>query len=96
MTIESQASRHHLGRSEYSGCGLTEGSRETPSEEVKAFVSQLRVYAISDQDDSGPWIRGEFPDLSYIVSPSTPDGGRIEVRIQAIYLTQQINKTRKV
>jgi hypothetical protein len=43
-------------------------------EEVKAFVSQLRVYSISDQDDAGPWVRREFPDLFYIVSPSTLDG----------------------
>lgn len=49
--------------------------RETrPPEEVKAFVSQLRVYSISDQDDAGPWMRREFPDLFYIVSPSTLDG----------------------
>ena len=49
--------------------------RETrPPEGVKAFVSQLRVYSISDQDDAGPWMRREFPDLFYIVSPSTPDG----------------------
>jgi hypothetical protein len=27
------------------------------------------VYAISDQDDSGAWIRRTFPDLFYIVSP---------------------------
>jgi hypothetical protein len=49
--------------------------RETRSpEEVKAFVSQLRVYSISDQDDAGPWMRREFPDLFYIVNPSTPGG----------------------
>jgi hypothetical protein len=35
------------------------------------FVAKLRVYSISDQDDAGPWIRKEFPDLFYIVSPST-------------------------
>ena len=45
-------------------------------EEVKAFVSQMRVYSISDQDDAGPWMRGEFRDLFYIVSPSTPDGAQ--------------------
>jgi hypothetical protein len=45
-------------------------------EEVKAFVSQMRVYSISDQDDAGPWIRGEFRDLFYIVSPSTEDGAQ--------------------
>jgi hypothetical protein len=32
-------------------------------------VAKLRVYAISDQDDSGPWIRKNFPRLFYIVSP---------------------------
>ena len=37
--------------------------------ELKAFVSKLRVYAISDQDDSGVWIRKTFKDLFYIVSP---------------------------
>lgn len=35
---------------------------------VKAFVAKLRVYAISDQDDAGPWIRRNFPDLFWIGS----------------------------
>ena len=35
-------------------------------EQLEAFVSVLRVYAISDQDDAGPWIRREFPTLAYI------------------------------
>lgn len=39
------------------------------AEEVDKFVSKLRVYAISDQDDSGPWIRKTFKDLFYVVSP---------------------------
>lgn len=43
-----------------------------PAPDVKTFVAKLRVYAISDQDDSGAWIRREFPDLFYIVSPSSP------------------------
>ncbi len=33
------------------------------------FLAKLRVYAISDQDDSGPWIRTQFPELFYIVNP---------------------------
>lgn len=50
--------------------------RETRSkEELAMFVSKLRVYTISDQDDSGPWIRKEFPELFYIVSPGFNDGG---------------------
>lgn len=44
--------------------------RQTRSEaELKRLVAKLRVYTISDQDDSGPWIRRNFPDLFYIVSP---------------------------
>lgn len=50
--------------------------RKTRSKkELKAFVSRLRVYAISDQDDTGPWLRKEFPNLFYIVSPGFNAGG---------------------
>jgi len=34
---------------------------ESPAE-LKRLVAKLRVYTISDQDDSGPWIRQNFPD----------------------------------
>jgi len=37
--------------------------------DVETFSSKLRVYTISDQDDSGPWIRKTFPNLFYIASP---------------------------
>jgi len=40
-------------------------------EEVARFMRTLRVYAISDQDDAGPWMRQQFPELFYIVSPSS-------------------------
>ncbi len=40
--------------------------------ELEKFVAKLRVYAISDQDDAGAWIRREFPGSFYIVSPSNP------------------------
>jgi hypothetical protein len=43
--------------------------------ELRKFVSKLRVYTISDQDDSGPWIRRQFPDLFYIASPGFHGGG---------------------
>lgn len=50
--------------------------RETRSApELKRFVMKLRVYTISDQDDSGPWIRKTFPDLFYIASPGVHGGG---------------------
>lgn len=44
-------------------------------DEVNRLVSKLRVYTISDQDDSGPWIRKSFPELFYICSPGTNDRG---------------------
>lgn len=40
-----------------------------PAPEVDRLIAKLRVYTISDQDDSGPWIRKNFPSLFYIVSP---------------------------
>jgi hypothetical protein len=39
-----------------------------PAKALDAFVSKLRAYGISDQDDAGPWMRREFPALRYIVS----------------------------
>ncbi len=42
-------------------------------EDLRRFVSKLRVYTISDQDNSGRWIRITFPDLFYVVSPSAVD-----------------------
>ena len=43
--------------------------------ELDRFVAKLRVYAISDQDDSGPWLRKTFPKLFYIASPGFHAGG---------------------
>ena len=34
--------------------------------DLEAFVAKLRVYAISDQDDAGPWLRRVFQNLHYI------------------------------
>lgn len=46
-----------------------------PPEALAAFVARLRVYAISDQDDTGPWLRKTFPALFYIASPGFHPGG---------------------
>lgn len=45
------------------------------TQEIEKFVSKIRVYTISDQDDSGPWIRKNFPNLFYIASPGVHDLG---------------------
>jgi hypothetical protein len=43
--------------------------RETrPPEEVARLAAKLRVYSISDQDNAGPWVRRQFPDVFWIVS----------------------------
>ena len=42
--------------------------------QVDQLISKLRVYTISDQDDSGIWIRNNFPNLFYIVSPGDDYG----------------------
>lgn len=43
-------------------------------EQMKRLVARLRVSSISDQDDAGPWLRREFPELYYVVKPSRPNG----------------------
>ena len=45
---------------------------ELSPEAFAAAQKKLRVYAISDQDDSGPAIRREFPLVTWIVDPSYP------------------------
>lgn len=37
-------------------------------EDSGRLLSRIRVYATSDQDDSGAWIRNNFPQIFYIVS----------------------------
>jgi hypothetical protein len=39
------------------------------ADEARSLYKKTRVYTISDQDDSGPWIRKTFPDLFFICSP---------------------------
>ncbi|MEO0473422.1 MAG: nucleoside hydrolase-like domain-containing protein [Bacteroidota bacterium] len=43
--------------------------RTKTKKEAARLIAKLRVYTISDQDDSGIWMRHQFPDLFYIVSP---------------------------
>lgn len=42
-------------------------------DELKKFISRLKVYSISDQDFAGRWIRNNFPEMFYIVDPSAGD-----------------------
>jgi hypothetical protein len=45
-----------------------------PEAEAKKLIAKLRVYTISDQDDTGIWMRNNFPGLFYIVSPGDDYG----------------------
>ena len=38
------------------------------SENLSSFINKLRIYAISDQDNTGAWIRVNFPHLRYVAS----------------------------
>lgn len=59
--------------------------KATKSEtEAKRLIAKLRVYTISDQDDSGIWIRNNFPDLFYIVSPGDDYGSSTWVAINNV------------
>jgi len=53
---------------------LYKTERTKSKAEAKRLIGKLRVYAISDQDDSGIWIRNNFPNLFYIVSPGDDYG----------------------
>ena len=53
---------------------LMEARATLDARALAQLVAKLRVYSISDQDDAGPWIRREFPELFYVVQPSTQDG----------------------
>jgi len=51
--------------------------------EARRLIAKLRVYTISDQDDSGIWIRKNFPNLFYIVSPGDDYGSSTWVAINS-------------
>jgi hypothetical protein len=48
-----------------------------PEPEFHSILKKIRVYTISDQDNSGPWMRRMFPELFYIVSPGYQEGNEI-------------------
>ena len=62
---------------------LYEMQKTLSAEQVEALVSKLRVYTISDQDDSGVWIRKHFPKLFYIVSPGDDYGSATWIAINS-------------
>lgn len=44
--------------------------KQTKTEtEAQKLYDKIRIYTISDQDDSGPWIRENFPSVFFVVTP---------------------------
>ena len=53
--------------------------------EANRLITKLRVYTISDQDDSGAWMRQTFPDLFYIVTPGDDYGQATWIGINNVH-----------
>jgi hypothetical protein len=51
---------------------LWRARNDRTAEQLRAFLGKLRVYAIGHQDDTGPWINENFPDLFYVLAKSAP------------------------
>lgn len=59
--------------------------RTHSGDEARRLIAKLRVYTISDQDDSGAWMRRTFPDLFYIVTPGDDYGQATWIAINNTY-----------
>jgi Cellulose-binding Sde182, nucleoside hydrolase-like domain/Cellulose-binding protein Sde0182, C-terminal domain len=55
-------------------------------EKLKAFLGRLRVYDISHQDNTGPWINEQFPDLFYVLSKAPRGRDKREGGYRGMYL----------
>jgi len=55
-------------------------------EDLKRFVGRLRVHAIGHQDDTGPWIVEQFPDLFYVLSKAPEKHDMREGAYRGMYL----------
>ncbi|HKB00957.1 MAG TPA: DUF1593 domain-containing protein, partial [Gemmataceae bacterium] len=53
---------------------------------LKAFVSKLRVYDISHQDNTGPWINEQFPDVFCVLSKAPRGRDKREGGYRGMYL----------
>jgi hypothetical protein len=54
--------------------------------ELKQFIGKLRVHAIGHQDDTGPWIVEQLPDLFYILSKAAEKHDMREGAYRGMYL----------
>jgi hypothetical protein len=57
----------------------------TPAE-LEKFLGKIRVHAIEHQDDTGPWILQNFPQLFYILSKAPEGRKKLEGVYRGMYL----------
>lgn len=57
------------------------------AEAWKTFTQKFRVYDINDQDKIADWMRGEFPNLNYILAMAPPNADKRTGIYRGIYLT---------
>lgn len=60
--------------------------KDRTPDEVKKFVGKLRVYSIGHQDNTGPWITAEFPDLFFVLSKAPEGKDKREGAYRGMYL----------
>lgn len=60
--------------------------RDRTPEQLQAFAGKLRVYSIGHQDNTGPWINQEFPDLFFILSKAPEGKDKREAAYRGMYL----------
>jgi hypothetical protein len=56
------------------------------AEKLQQFIGKLRVHAIGHQDDTGPWILEQFPDLFYVLSKAPEKHDMREGAYRGMYL----------
>jgi hypothetical protein len=60
--------------------------KDRSPEQTKAFVKKLRVYSIGHQDNTGPWINEQFPDLFFVLSKAPKGRDMREGGYRGMYL----------
>lgn len=60
--------------------------KDRSPEELGRFIAKLRVHAIGHQDDTGPWIISEFPELFYVLSMAPEGKDKREGAYRGMYL----------
>ena len=61
--------------------------QDRSAEDFARFTQRLRVYDIADQDGIADWMRGEFPNLFYILNKAPKGKDKRTATFRGMYLT---------